>query len=96
MNTIDAGTVKEMIDLSDELYEVLQLTTLEAVYEVLQVRHDDLTQFVLVHYTFDKELSMAEQSYSLNKVVAGIVYATEAEAKLEAVNRLMMANLNAM
>lgn len=96
MQILDVGTVKDMIVSADELYEVLQLTTQRKAYEVLQVRHDDLVQHVVIRYAFNhEEHSMAEVSYSVDNIVGAILTDGPDHAKLICLEHVMNADLKA-
>ena len=96
MKKIDAETTREMFRLSDEMYEVAQLNTVSGAYELNQVRHDDLIQFVLVRYLVDPDTDMSEQSHALSDIVSAEVFANAADARQAMIEKLMQAPVSVM
>lgn len=91
MKKIDAGTVREMFRLADEQYETAQLNTINGAYELNQVRHDDLIQFVLVRYRVDPDTNMSEQSRALSEIEEGELFSNAADAREGMIEKLMQA-----
>jgi hypothetical protein len=95
MQLIDAPTTREMFTLADELYEVLQLNTMSAAYEVVQVRHDDLTQFVVTEYNINPDDNMSEVSHALNNIKQSVIFSTSDAAKSFVLEQVVNAKLEA-
>ena len=95
MQAIDAPTTREMFTLADELYEVMQLNTMKAAYEVVQVRHDDLTQFVVTEYIVNPDDNMSQVSHALNNIKQSVVFPNEEEARVMVIRLLLQAEMKA-
>lgn len=95
MQTIDAPTTREMFTLADELYEVMQLNVLKAAYEVVQVRHDDLTQFVVTEYIVNPDDNMSEVSHALNNIKQSVIFQDVEEARVHVIKLVLQATLTA-
>ena len=95
MQLIDAPTTREMFTLADELYEVLQLNTMSAAYEVVQVRHDDLTQYVVTEYNISPDDNMSEVSHALNNIKQSVIFKTSDAAKSFVLEKVINAKLEA-
>ena len=95
MQTIDKETTQEMFHLSDELYEVMQLKTQDAAYEVVQVTHDELIQYVVSTYSVNRDENMSDWVFELNNITSSVVFATEQEARTYVLTLLMQARLAA-
>lgn len=81
--------------MADELYEVMQLNTLSAAYEIVQVRHDDLIQFVFTEYKVNPEVNMSEVSHALNNIKSSVIFPNAEEARVHAMQKVLQANLKA-
>ena len=86
---------QEMFRLADELYEVAQVNTLSARYELTQVRHDDLVQYVATQYAIDPDVNMSEQSHALSDILMSVVFKHAADARQHLIELLMKANISA-
>jgi hypothetical protein len=95
MQAIDAPTTREMFTLADELYEVMQLNTLKAAYEVVQVRHDDLTQFVVTEYSVNPDDNMSQVSHALNNIKSSMIFPDADEARVKVIELVLQATLSA-
>lgn len=95
MQHLDEGTVRECFNSSDELYEVLRLTTQAGAYEVVQTIHDGLHQYIVVQYRYDRDVNLGEQSFSLDNIVGGELFTNPNSAKLRVMEFLTHANLTA-
>jgi hypothetical protein len=95
MKTIDQGTTKEMFNLSDELYETVQLKLQDRAFEVVQTTHDELIQFVVSEYRVDPDKSMTNWGFKSSDIVKSCVFSDEVEAKAFLLRIVMSANLKA-
>jgi hypothetical protein len=95
MQAIDAPTTREMFTLADELYEVMQLNILKAAYEVVQVRHDDLTQFVVTEYHINPDDNMSQVSHALNNIKSSVIFPDCEAARAHVMQIVFQANLSA-
>jgi hypothetical protein len=95
MQELDAGTAIECINLADELYEVVHLTTMNNLYEVLQLTHDGLIQHMVVHYKFDQDLNLSGQRRMLANIEKADLFQAAADARVRVMELVMQANFNA-